>query len=184
MSFVELETDSRASPGAVSAGRTAAKRVSVQQSRPAWQPDGFRCSDCGRSGPGFPVLAVRVPKRRGQIALSVVFTTKYAGKPSARRGRWGVGCTETRFAANGPAITAPKRVFLPLGVPALHRNPFSRRKGRKSRRSSGAGPRDWPHPSPRPRPRAPRAPRSRPAPPRPRLFRLFRFPANLCHAPA
>ena len=123
MSFVKLETDSRASPGAVSSGRTAAKRVSVQQSRPSWQPDGFRCSDCGRSRPGFPVLAVRVSKRRGQIALSVVFTTKCAGKPSVRRCRWSLDCTETRFAANAPAKTAPKRVFLPLGAPALHQNP-------------------------------------------------------------
>lgn len=66
---------------------------------------------------GFPVLAVRAPDRWGQIALSVVFTTNYAGKPSVRRGRWSADCTETRFAANGPAKTAPKPVFLPRGRP-------------------------------------------------------------------
>ncbi len=219
MSFVELKTDSRASPGAVSSGRMAGKRVSVQQSRPAWQPDGFRCSDCGRSRFGFPVLAVRAPKRRGLIGLSVVFTTKFSGKLGVRRFRWGPDCTETRFAANAPARTAPKRVFLPPGASGLHRNPPSRHRWRESGRSSGTGPRDIaspPLPSSAPAPRAPltssaspapRAPRPggcsrrtplvlagvppaplpRPrAPPprsrRPRPFRLFRFPANLCHA--
>ena len=98
--------------------RLAARRVSVQQSRPAWQPNGFRCSDCGRLGPGFPVLAVRTPKRRSQIGLFVVFTTKYAGKLGACWCRWSADCTETRFAANAPAKTAPKRVFLPPGARA------------------------------------------------------------------
>ena len=208
MSFVELETDSRASPGAVSSGRMAGKRVSVQQSRPAWQPDGFRCSDCGRSRFGFPVLAVRAPKRRGLIGLSVVFTTKYSGKLGVRRFRWGPDCTETRFAANAPARTAPKRVFLPPGASGLHRNPPSRHRWRESGRSSGTGPRDIaspPLPSSAPAPRAPLTSSASPAPrapegvpartplvlagvppappprPRPRLFRLFRFPANLRH---
>ena len=168
MSFVELETDSRASPGAVSSGRMAGKRVSVQQSRPTWQPDGFRCSDCGRSRFRFPVLAVRAPKRRGLIGLSVVFTTKYSGKPGARRFRWGPDCTETRFAANAPARTAPKRVFLPPGASRLHRNPPSRHRWRESGRSSGTGPRDI---------ASPPLPSSAPALPRPaHVVRITRTP--------
>ena len=178
----------------------------MQQSRPSWQPGGFRCSDCGRSGPGFPVLAVRVPKRRGQIAPSVVFTTKYSGKPGAHRCRWSPDCTETRFAANGPVKTAPKRVFLPPGASGLHRNPPSRHWRRESGRSSGTGPRDIaspPLPSSAPRapltlsassaPRAPegvpartplvlagvpppRPPRPRPAPVAPARSDFFYFP--------
>ena len=106
--------------GIVIACHLAAKRVSVQQSRLPWQPDEFRCSDCGRLEPKFPVLAVRASKRWSSTDLSVVFTTEYAGKPGARRGRWSADCTETRFAANAPAKTAPKHVFLPPGAPALH----------------------------------------------------------------
>ena len=169
MSFVELKTDSRASPGAVSSGRMVGKRVSVQQSRPSWQPGGFRCSDCGRSGPGFPVLAVRVPKWRGSIGLFVVFTTKYSGKLSVRRFRWGPDCTETRFAANGPVKTAPKRVFLPPGASGLHRNPPSRHRRRESGRSSGTGPRDIASPPlPSSAPRAPLTSSASPAPRAPR----------------
>lgn len=44
--------------GIVIACHLAARRVSVQQSRPTWQPDEFRCSDCGQLEPKFPVLAV------------------------------------------------------------------------------------------------------------------------------
>ena len=140
----------------------------MQQSRPAWQPDGFRCSDCGRSRFGFPVLAVRVPKRRGLIGLSVVFTTKYSGKLGVRRFRWSPDCTETRFAANAPARTAPKRVFLPPGASGLHRNPPSRHRWRESGRSSGTGPRDI---------ASPPLPSSAPALPRPaHVVRITRTP--------
>ncbi len=142
MSFVELETDSRASPGAVSAGRTATGRVSAQQSRPAWQPNGFRCSnpDPPGSQAGFGAVIVADqgsdspfwPFGRQNGGARLVFPLFLQRNTQANPALAGVDGVPT----------APKPVLLPTHPPRLHRNPFSRHRGRDPRRSSGTGPRD------------------------------------------
>ena len=160
MSFVELETDSRASPGAVLAGRTATGRVSAQQSHPIWQTNRFRCSNPDPPGSQAGFGAVIVADRDSDSPF------------------WPSGCRNggarlllplflQRNTQANPALagvdgvpTAPKPVSLPMRLQKLHRNAFfcpvcldctetrlACRRGREPGRSSGAGPRDIAAPS-------------------------------------
>lgn len=124
MSFVELETDGRASPGAVSAGRAATGRVSAQQSRPAWQPNGFRCSnpDPPGSQAGFGAVIVADqgsdspfwPFGRQNGGARLVFPLFLQRNTQANPALAGVDGVPT----------APKPVSLPMRLPKLHRNAF------------------------------------------------------------
>ena len=130
MSFVELETDSRASPGAVLAGRTATGRVSAQQSHPIWQPNGFRCSNPdppgSQAGFGAVIVADRGPdspfwpsgrQNGGAKSVFSLFLQRNTQANSALAGADGVR-------------TAPKPVSLPMRLPKMHRNVFFCHRGR------------------------------------------------------
>ena len=124
MSFVELETDSRASPGAVLAGRTATGRVSAQQSHPIWQTNRFRCSN---------------PDPRGS---QTSFGAVIASDRGLESPLWPFGCqndgarllfplflqrntqANPALAGDGGAWAAPKPVSLPMRLSKLHRNAF------------------------------------------------------------
>ena len=110
--------------GAATASHLAGKRVSVQQSRPAWQPDGFRCSNPDPPG--------------SQTGFGAVIAANWGpDSPFWPSGRQNGGAKSVfplflqRNTQANPALagadgvrTAPKPVSLPMDLPKLHRNAF------------------------------------------------------------